>query len=58
MKKMLCLVMTVLLVLTLACCGKRPSDAAGEGTDETTVQPEPVLNPLTGLPLKLSLIHI
>ena len=52
MKKMICLVMALLLMLTLACCGKKPSDAAGEGADETIVEPEPVLNPLTGLPLK------
>lgn len=52
MKKMICFVMALLLMLTLACCGKQPSDAAGEGTDEAIVEPEPVLNPLTGLPLK------
>lgn len=48
MKKWICLIMTLLLMLTLSCCGKTPTEDAGE----PVVEPEPVLNPLTGLPLQ------
>lgn len=55
MKKILCLILSLLLLLTLVACKKdQPEEIEPEPEviEEVVEEPEPVLNPLTGLPLK------
>ena len=56
MKKAICCIMSLFLLLTLISCGQKQTDPEPEDPIEPIVEPEPepepVLNPLTGLPLK------
>lgn len=52
MKRFFCLMMTLVMLLTLVSCGKKQEPQPEVTPEVVEPEPEPVLNPLTGLPLK------
>lgn len=52
MKKFLCIIMALVMLMTMVSCGKKKEEPPKEPEKVVVEPPAPVLNPLTGLPLK------